>query len=114
MEKIHKLNIITCRSQVRNPAGLRRFPSPHPSFFSKFLVEFLGSNEEEIGVGAYIEGGLSPPLGRPGYPPYISIRPHIPSSFEPKNSTKNPEKKREGEEKGSSEALPDCALVICR
>ena len=26
-------NIITCRSQVRNLVGLRRFPSPHPSLF---------------------------------------------------------------------------------
>jgi len=38
----------------------------------------------------------------------------ISSSFEPKNSTKNPEKKERGEEKGSGEALPDYALVICR
>ena len=69
-------NIITCRSQVHNPAGLRRFSSPHPSFFSGFLVEvplffsgflvkFLGSNEEGMGMGAYIEEGtLSPEGGR--------------------------------------------------
>ena len=46
-------------------------------------------------------------------PPYISSSPPLPSSFEPENSTKNPEKKR-GEEKESGEALPDSALVICR
>ena len=49
-------------------------------------------------------GGLSPPPGdrgacRPragdrGYPPYISSSPPLHSSFEPENSTKNPEKKR--------------------
>ena len=66
-------NIITCRSQVHNPAGLRRFPSPHPSlfsgflvevplFFSGFLVEFLSSNEERMGVGAYIEEGTLSPV----------------------------------------------------
>ena len=38
-------------------------------------------------------GGLSPPLGRPALTPlYKSLTP-IPSSFEPKNSTKNPEKR---------------------
>ena len=35
-----------------------------------------------------------PPRGRPGYPPYKSSSPPLPSSFEPENSTKNPEKKR--------------------
>ena len=40
-------------------------------------------------------GGLSPPRGRPGVPPYISSSPPLLSSFEPENSTKNPEKKRE-------------------
>ena len=30
-------NIITCRSQVRNPAGLRRFTSPHPSLFFRIF-----------------------------------------------------------------------------
>ena len=45
-------------------------------------------------------GGLSPPRatggprGRPGCPPYKSPSPLLPSSFEPENSTKNPEKKR--------------------
>ena len=34
------------------------------------------------------------PRGRPGVPPYISSSPPLPSSFEPENSTKNPEKKR--------------------
>src|SRR6185312_15933644 len=62
-------NIITCRSQVRNPAGLRRFLSLHPSlffqdfwwkflsFFPGFLVEFLGSNEEGMWVGGLYRGG---------------------------------------------------------
>ena len=40
-------------------------------------------------------GGLSPPpSGDRGMPPYISSNPPLPSSFEPENSTKNPEKKR--------------------
>ena len=43
-----------------------------PLFFSGFLVEFLGSNEEGMGVGAYIEGGtLSPVGGRP--PPSAAL-----------------------------------------
>ena len=79
-------------------------------------------------------GGLSPPLGRPvapahrrdrggafvaplGRPGHTTLYKHptpIPSSFEPENSTKKPEKKERGEEKESGEALPDSALVICR
>ena len=39
-------------------------------------------------------GGLSPPLGRPALPLLYKHSTLIPSSFEPKNSTKNPEKKR--------------------
>ena len=38
-------------------------------------------------------GGLSPPPGDRGYP-YKRSSPPLPSSFEPENSTKNPEKKR--------------------
>ena len=45
-EKIHKLNIITCRLQVRNSVGLRHFLSPHFFFFSEFVVKFLDLNEE--------------------------------------------------------------------
>ena len=41
------------------------------------------------------QGGLSPsPAGDRGKPLYISSNPPLPSSFEPENSTKNPEKKR--------------------
>ena len=36
-----------------------------------------------------------PPVGDRGKPLYISSNPPLPSSFEPENSTKNPEKKRE-------------------
>ena len=40
-------------------------------------------------------GPVAPPTrGRPGCPPYKSPSPPLPSSFEPENSTKNPEKKR--------------------
>ena len=39
-------------------------------------------------------GAYRPPRGRPGYPPYKRSSPPLPSSFEPENSTKNPEKKR--------------------
>ena len=39
-------------------------------------------------------GPVAPPPGRPGYSPYKSSSPPIPSSFESENSTKNPEKKR--------------------
>ena len=52
--------------------------------------------------------------GDRGKPLYISSNPPLPSSFEPENSTKNPEKKERSEEKESGEALPDSALVICR
>ena len=49
---------------MHNPTGLRRFTSPHPSFFSGFLVDFLGSNEEEMGSMAYMgvddcDGGVA-------------------------------------------------------
>ena len=54
-----------------------------------------------------------PPRATGVCPPYISSNPPLPSSFEPENSTKNPEKKR-SEEKESVEALPDSVLVICR
>ena len=45
---------VTGRSQVRNSAKLRRFSSPHPSLFSEFLVQFLGSNEKGMEARAYI------------------------------------------------------------
>ena len=58
-------------------------------------------------------GPVAPPCGRPGQPPYI--RPLL--SFPPHLTSKNPpkiQKKERGEEKGSGEALPHSALVICR
>ena len=57
-------------------------------------------------------GPVAPPRAT-GVPLYKDLIP-ITSSFEPENSIKNPEKKERGEEKGSGEALPDSALVICR
>ena len=59
-------------------------------------------------------GPVAPPLRATGVPPYKRADPPLPSSFEPENSTKNPEKKERSEEKESGEALPDSALVICR
>ena len=49
-----------------NPAGLRRFPSPHSSLFFGFLVEFSDSNEEGRGGLELIYGGIprSPEGGR--------------------------------------------------
>ena len=41
------------------------------------------------------QGACRPPPGDRGLPPYKSPSPPLPSSFEPENSTKNPEKKRE-------------------
>ena len=79
-------------------------------FFCKKKFTNRSSVSAARGLGG---GGCCPPLGRQGPPLYKPSTP-IHSSFEPKNSTKNPEKKRGGEEKGSGEALPDCALVICR
>ena len=65
MEKIHKLNIINCRSQVRNPAGLRRFLSPHPSlFFLDFWWNFRTQMRRKWGVDPYIRGGT--PVARGG------------------------------------------------
>ena len=40
-----------------------------PLFFSGFLVEFLGSNEEGMGVGAYIEEGTLSPEPPPAAEP---------------------------------------------
>ena len=53
---------------MRNSTELRRFSSPHPSlFFSKFLVQFLGSNEKGMEARSYI-GWETPcrPLGGGG------------------------------------------------
>ena len=58
-------------------------------------------------------GACRPPRATGVYP-YKRPSPPLPSSFEPENSTKNPEKKERSEEKESDEALPDSALVICR
>ena len=54
-------------------------------FFFKFATKSLAEKK----------GGLSPPLGRPGHSPLYKASPLIPSSFDLKKSTKNPEK-REG------------------
>ena len=70
-------------------------------------------------------GHVATPLGRQGPLLYISPPPPFPPHLSPKippkiqkkkrgTSTKNPEKKERGEEKGSGEALPDYALVISR
>ena len=40
-----------------------------PLFFSDFLVEFLGSNEEEMGQNAYIGGKTRSPRGGATGPP---------------------------------------------
>ena len=86
MEKIHKLNILTSRSQVRNPAGLRRFPSPHPSlFFLDFWRNFWAQMRRECGWVAYIEGGPCRPRGgdRPPLSPIGGRPPPPPSAAEP-------------------------------
>ena len=62
--------------------------------------------------GAGAGGGGRPPTGD-RVPPLYKLPTPILSSFEPKNSTKNPEEKERGEDKGSGKALPDCVLVIC-
>ena len=71
---------------MHNPAELRRFPSPHPSLFFGFLVEFLGSNEEGMGV-EFLYRGRSP--GRPGgggdRPPCIFFGQGPRCKFEEKN-----------------------------
>ena len=41
-------------------------------------------------------GPVAPPLRATGVPPYKRADPPLPSSFEPENSTKNPEKKKRG------------------
>ena len=65
MEKIHKLNII---------------------FFIKFATRSLA-------WGVRVQGEPVAPPATGSHPLYKHSTP-IPSSFEPKNSTKNPEKKR--------------------
>ena len=56
---------------MRNSTELRRFPSPHPSLFSGFFVDFLRSNEEGMRGEALYKGGLtrSPWGGRPPLSP---------------------------------------------
>ena len=70
MEKIYKLNVLTCRSQVLNPVGLRRFPSPHPSLFfwnfgGIFGLKWGGNG----GSDAYIRGVPRSPDGGATGPP---------------------------------------------
>ena len=50
----------------------------------------------------------------PPFPPHLS--PKIPQKIQKKREELPPKilKKKRGEEKGSGEALPDYALVICR
>ena len=55
-------------------------------------------------------GPVAPPAGDRVRPPLYKASPLISSSFD----LKKIHKKERGEEKGSGEALPDCALVICR
>ena len=76
----------------------------------KITNKSLGSAARGLGG----RGAGRPPQGATGSPSLYKASTPIPSSFEPKNSTKNSEKKERGEEKGSGKALPDCALVICR
>ena len=78
----------------RSPYGRRQ--ALDVIFFFKFATRSLVEKNER---GACHppngrQGGLSPPLGPPGLPPLYKHSTSIPSSFEPKNSTKNPEKKR--------------------
>src|SRR6266540_3538771 len=55
---------VTCRSQVKNPAGLHRFTSPHPSHF---FWNFVAANEPSKGWGKLIKGrGLSTNQGLTG------------------------------------------------
>ena len=58
-------------------------------------------------------GACRPPSGDRGLLPYISLIPPFPSHLSPKIPQKI-QKKEMGEEKGSGEALPDSALVICK
>ena len=50
---------------MRNPAGLRRFPSPHTSLvFPEFLVKCLVSNEEGMWVKGLYRGAEPVARGR--------------------------------------------------
>ena len=50
-----RIYLLSNRSQVKNPAGLRRFTSPHPSLFFWILVD---ANEPlGVGEGLYRGGG---------------------------------------------------------
>jgi len=57
---------------------------------------------------------LSPLHRATGSPLYITPPPSFPPHLSPKIPPKIQKKKERGEEKGNGEALPDCALVICR
>src|SRR6266542_4357921 len=48
-----RIYLLSNRSQVKNPAGLRRFTSPHPYLFSGFMWLQMSSKG---GRQAYIEG----------------------------------------------------------
>ena len=71
--KYGETNSPGCNADSAHPTGLRRFPSPHSSlFFSGFLVEFSGSNEDGRGGWILYKGGYP---GRPrggDRPPFFS------------------------------------------
>src|SRR6185436_19458100 len=77
---IFKLNVLTCRSQVLNPAGLRRFPSPHSSlFFLDFWWNFRAQMRRE-GEGWSLGGTPGRPRGggdRPPVAPRAQRRPPV-------------------------------------
>ena len=60
------------------------------------------------------QGGLSPPLGQPGYSPLYNLQPSPSLLIWVRKFHQKSRKKERSEEKESGEALPDSTLVICR
>ena len=102
------------------PRNFKNGPlSPRQGGHAFFVKKNLQTGPRSARRGGSAAGvGRSPPNGRQappratGSPLYISP----PPSFPPHLSSKNPpkiQKKERREEKGSGEALPDSAFVIC-
>ena len=109
--KISKIYVCFEIFQKFPPSPPHRATGLKCNFFFKFAMRSLekkGPVAPQRALGAYRPWAGRPPLGpahgrgraacRPprvtGYHPYKSSSTPLPSSFEPENSTKNPEKKR--------------------
>ena len=90
-KKFQKCALVACRPWGGRHAPCRPGRGRHAFFIKKNYKPVL--DQRGAGARRRRQGGRSPPRAT-GSPPLYKPPTPIPSSFEPKNSTKNPEKKR--------------------